>query len=38
MYEKYFARGGSCPRPQFPCTPQDAIRSAVCVLCVLCVG
>jgi len=31
MYEQYFARGGSCPRPQFPCTPQSALRSAVCI-------
>lgn len=31
MYERYFARGGSCPRPLFPCTPQDALRPAVCI-------
>ncbi|MBR4692398.1 MAG: hypothetical protein IKP17_06545 [Oscillospiraceae bacterium] len=31
MYERYFARGGSCPTPVFPCTPQDALRSAVCI-------
>ncbi len=31
MYERYFARGGSCPRPQFPCIPQDALRPAVCI-------
>ena len=31
MYEAYFARGGSCPRPLFPCVPQDALRPAVCI-------
>ena len=25
-YESYFAKGGSCPKPSFPCTPADAIR------------
>ena len=31
MYERYFARGGSCPAPEFPCTPRDAIRPSVCL-------
>ena len=31
MYERYFARGGSCPKPLFPCTPQEALRPAVCL-------
>ena len=31
MYESCFARGGSCPRPLFPCTPQEALRPAVCI-------
>ena len=31
MYESYFARGGSCPKPLFPCTPQEALRPAVCL-------
>lgn len=31
FYEKYFARGGSCPEISFPCHPQDAVRLAVCV-------
>ena len=31
MYESYFARGGSCPKPLFPCTPQEALRPAVCI-------
>lgn len=30
-YERYFARGGSCPTVTFPCTPQEALRPAVCV-------
>ena len=29
MYERYFARGGSCPQPLFPCTPQEALKPAV---------
>ena len=29
--DKYFARGGSCPKPIFACTPADAIRPAVCI-------
>ncbi|MBR5490138.1 MAG: hypothetical protein IKV79_02575 [Oscillospiraceae bacterium] len=31
QYEKYFAKGGSCPIPKFECTPADAIRPAVCI-------
>ena len=30
-YESYFAKGGSCPKPSFPCTPADAIRPATCL-------
>lgn len=30
-YEKYFARGGSCPKTVFTCHPQDALRPAVCL-------
>ena len=31
MYESCFARGGSCPRPLFPCIPADALKPAVCI-------
>lgn len=31
MYETCFARGGSCPKPLFPCRPQEALRPAVCI-------
>ena len=30
-YEKYFARGGICPRWQFPFIPEDAVRPSVCI-------
>ena len=31
MYERYFSRGGSCPKPLFPCIPQEALRPSVCL-------
>ena len=31
QFDRCFARGGSCPRPTFPCRPQEALRPAVCV-------
>lgn len=30
-YEKYFARGGSCPKTVFKCHPQEALRPSVCI-------